>query len=728
MRLLLVDNLGSYTFNLYQLFAGLTAVAPTVVRNDTYDWDELSREDYDAIVISPGPGHPDRARDFGVCDAIIRNATVPVLGVCLGHQGIASAHGAVVEQASEPMHGRITAIRHNGDDLFVGIPRRFEATRYHSLAVKGPLPASLEAIAWAEDGSIMGLRERSRPVWGVQFHPESIGTPTGETLAANFLRAAAAAPIRATTQSIRSVARRSRVGERVTETPKLVVRQLPGLPDAEALFESLFRAAPHCFWLDSSVSDPGLARFSFLGTADGPCGQVVSFDVASGVTSVWRPADATPQFYAESIFDYIDAQLEQIVVSADLPFDLQAGFVGYFSYESKALCGGSRRHASLLPDAQFLLADRIVVLDHWDEVTYVVTLQPESSLADAESWQQAAAHAVRSAQRRPDRDDVPVRTAVGREDAVRFTLQRGRAGYEADIARCQELIREGESSEICLTNTLNTTRRADPYLTYRALRRLNPAPYAAFLQFETLTVVSSSPERFLKVTRDRVAEAKPIKGTRARAQDPRTDALLREQLRGSPKDRAENLMIVDLLRNDLGLVCDVGTVTVPDLMAVESYATVHQLVSTVRGRLRDDITLGQCVNACFPGGSMTGAPKTRTMEIIDEIEPGPRGVYSGALGFFGANNTLDLSIVIRTLVFHRDGVSVGAGGAITALSKPRDEFEEVILKATAPLQAIAEAVTGSRDRYVIADPDAPGNRGQSAQGESRRVGSASPSR
>ena len=263
-----------------------------------------------------------------------------------------------------------------------------------------------------------------------------------------------------------------------------------------------------------------------------------------------------------------------------------------------------------------------------------------------------------------------------------------RERYLEEIGECKRLLAEGETYEVCLTNSVLAAAPADPLALYRELRRVNPAPFSSYLRFGSAVVLSSSPERFLRVGRDRWVEAKPIKGTSRRGATPAEDVQLAERLRGDEKNRAENLMIADLLRNDLGRVCEVGTVHVPELMRVESYETVHQLVTTVRGLLGEGRGPLDCVRACFPPGSMTGAPKPRTMRILDRLEGDARGVYSGAIGYLGLGGGCDLSVAIRTIVCDGEAARIGAGGAIVTLSDPDDEFEEMLLKARAALRAI----------------------------------------
>ena len=258
--------------------------------------------------------------------------------------------------------------------------------------------------------------------------------------------------------------------------------------------------------------------------------------------------------------------------------------------------------------------------------------------------------------------------------------------YAEAFARVQEQLHAGNTYEVNLTYRLTRDSDLDPVTAYLRLRRLNPAPYAGFLQHDLpghrAWLLSSSPERYARVTADRHLETKPIKGTTPRGATRAEDEALRERLRTEPKFRSENLMILDLLRNDLSMVCEPGTVEVPVLMGVESYETVHQLVSTVRGRLRDDVSTVRALHALFPAGSMTGAPKLRTMAVIDEVESSPRGAYAGAFGWIAADGRADLGVVIRSLTTAGDGTwTLGTGGGITVRSDLAEEYAESRWKA-----------------------------------------------
>ncbi|CAM3476823.1 aminodeoxychorismate synthase component I [Kibdelosporangium persicum] len=424
---------------------------------------------------------------------------------------------------------------------------------------------------------------------------------------------------------------------------------------AEAAFDALYRDAPYAFWLDSATG----GRFSFMGAA----GRVMRAwpDRIELDGDVLRPG----------VFDWLAEALRVPVEVPDVPFGFTLGWVGYLGYELKAECGGSRAFESVDPDAVLMYVDRTIVFDHAAADVYLVS-------ADRD-WISATA-ALLAALPRPE--------PVGPIHAPEVRARHSRDSYVEMIESCQEAIRRGESYEVCLTNMVSVQADIDPWHAYRLLRRQSPAPYGAYLRLGDMAVLSSSPERFLQILPDGTVESRPIKGTRPRGATPAQDRALRRDLAVNEKDRAENLMIVDLVRNDLSRCAVVGSVQVPAIFEVETYATVHQLVSTIRARLRPDVSPVHCVQAAFPGGSMTGAPKIRTMEIIDSLEQGPRGVYSGALGYFSLSGHVDLSIVIRTLVVRAGEASFGVGGAIIDPSEPGAEFDETVVKATAMLRVL----------------------------------------
>lgn len=685
MKTLLIDNYDSFTYNLFQLLAEATGDEPIVVRNDAASWAELEQLEFDNIVVSPGPGSPDHDGDFGVCAEAIREARVPLLGVCLGHQGLTWVHGGKVLSAPEVMHGRLSAVLHDDSPLFAGIPREFQAVRYHSLCVEQPLPEALESIAQTSDGIVMAVAHRTRPQWGVQFHPESICTEYGRQLLANFgelTREFGASGNGRRHSTPHAVPREQ--SKTIASRANLVlkVKRLDTLYDTERAFVNLYGNSETAFWLDSSKVDER-ARFSFMGGADGPLSAKIYYDVNSGELRVESATSA--EALQESIFDYLSREMRRVrYLSHDLPFDFNCGFVGYFGYELKADCEGNAAHRSTMPDAAFIFADRLIAFDHVEQCTYVLCVTEPDSAETADRW--IAETSLRLASLAPL--SAPEWDGALQEQPTAFRLSRSHQQYLADIATCKQRLIEGETYEICLTNKITAEVAAEPLALYRTLRRVNPAPFSAYLRFEDSAVLSSSPERFLSVGRDRWVEAKPIKGTCPRGKTPAEDVRLAEELRLGEKNRAENLMIADLLRNDLGVVCEVGTVHVPNLMHVESYETVHQLVSTVRGLLREDVEPPDGIRACFPGGSMTGAPKKRTMEIIDELEGEARGVYSGAIGYLGLSGGCDLNIVIRTLVLEGKTATLGVGGAIVMQSDAEEEYQETLLKARAPMTAI----------------------------------------
>jgi para-aminobenzoate synthetase len=728
MRTLLVDNHDSYTYNVFHLLAAASGEEPVVVNNDAVSWRVLSRSKFDAFVLSPGPGRPERWHDFGVCRDILRYSDVPVLGICLGHQGIGNLLEGGVASAPQPMHGRLSHVRHRGTGIFTGVPQDFSVVRYHSLAITGPVGPEGRVVAWADDGVVMGVEHDLRPIWGVQFHPESIATEFGDRIAKNFFELAAR-HARSESQSVPTSARLSQgPGSRRAENSShagvsgpstgvargsesgrgadmaergwtVLARTLEGAAPTEHLYEKLFGDAETSFWLDSADAPTWLAQCSYMGTSAGSGERHLSYDVDTAATTIRTPAGEEVRH--GSIFELLDQETKAVRAEPPIGVDrgLMGGWVGYLGYELKADCGATNVHSSDLPDAALMFANRVVAVDHSRERTHVFALVRNEDAADrtaATVWLESTTRLAAAA----ICDPPPLRPLDPPSEPgsrVSFRVGRGRAQYLADIERSQASLAAGESYEVCLTDQISTDASPDPFALYRRLRRSNPSPFAAFLRFGETAIVSSSPERFLSVARDGAVQARPIKGTISRAEDPAEDEARRTELAGDEKTRAEHLMIVDLLRNDLGRVSEIDSVRVPDLMVVEPYATVHQVVSTITGQLEAGRSPVECVRNCFPGGSMTGAPKERTMEIIDELEDEARGVYSGAIGYFGVDGSVDLSIVIRTIVIRPGRTTIGAGGAIVMQSDPEEEFDEILLKARAPMAAIARTVTGRAD-------------------------------
>jgi anthranilate synthase component 1/para-aminobenzoate synthetase len=534
---------------------------------------------------------------------------------------------------------------------------------------------------------------------------------------------------------------------------RLLAERIDGRPDAAVLFERLYGASANAVWLDSSLVPPvpdsadwegtpaaERSRFSVLADDGGTFGQSVRHRSGTNrITAGCATAEVPGTF-----FRWLETVWGRKALRAPegYPCDFTLGWLGYLGYELKRETGGSDVAAET-PDSALIFTGRAVVLDHAEGSAWLLALDAP----DAADWLADARAAVTAAGTAPEAgagNQAGGSNGVVRPAVPAFRSRDTEAGYKRKIAEAQHAIAEGNTYEVCLTTTLTAEVPAgglDPWPTYLALRRRNPAPFASYLRFGGLTVASTSPERFLRIASDGGMRAEPIKGTRRRAADPELDAALRRDLATSLKDRAENIMIVDLLRNDLSHFAEPGSVTVSRLCEIESYATVHQLVSTIDATLPPGSPRAEAVAACFPAGSMTGAPKISTMAILDRLEGAPRGVYSGAIGYFSLNGATDLAVAIRTLVIQTDGndggtagpgaagtdggstgaggnasggnasggnasggnasggerrmkLSLGIGGAITADSAPREEYEEIRTKAFGVLSALGSEFPG----------------------------------
>lgn len=427
---------------------------------------------------------------------------------------------------------------------------------------------------------------------------------------------------------------------------------LPYIKEVEHYYAAL-RALPWPIWLDSCA----MSRYDILCAAphhtlvvDG--GDIDGFELLRAALGVLAPA------------------------IPGIPF--AGGCLGYWSYD---LARAMHDVPSLATDAERLPAlmvgvyDWALLVDHQQCSCRLV-----SHLRFPETQVQLASIQLRLLQ---SQDDSEKFFKVSGEIKSNFT----RAGYGEAYAHVQNYLQSGDCYQINLAQRYSAHAQGDAYTAYLHLRNISPAPYSAFLDLPGLQILCASPERFLRVSNGMV-ETKPIKGTRPRAHDAERDSKYARELAAHPKDRAENLMIVDLLRNDLSKSCLPGSVSVPKLFDIESYANVHHLVSTVHGRLaagRDALDL---LRDCFPGGSITGAPKRRAMQIIEQLEPHRRGVYCGVVGYIGFDGSMDSNIAIRTLVYAQDEIRCWAGGGIVADSDCAAEYQETLDKASAMLAVL----------------------------------------
>jgi len=482
-------------------------------------------------------------------------------------------------------------------------------------------------------------------------------------------------------------------------------------------YHEMFGDVPYSFLLDSASDPQKLGRYSFLGSdpflvfrakrVNGEAGEAGGAGGAGGAGAP-RQARCTviegrPGGRAEPKVEYVAdplAELRQLMIAhgvardayAERPVPFLAGAVGYFGYEAGHFVERlpDRGADDLeLPDIDVGLYDATLAHCHRTETSYVsvVGRGPNRRVAQAraEEKRDALLARVEAFERDPPRPWEPPSAPASHRLVAEHVDE---ARYCALVERAREHILAGDVFELCLTHRIESPFEERPWDLYRELRRVNPAPFGSFLRLPGCHVISSSPERFLRLGHDRMAESRPIKGTRPRGASAAEDERLCRDLASSTKDQAENNMIVDLVRSDFGKVCKLGSVHVPELRVIEAYATVYQMVSTIRGQLDDGYDAVDLLRACFPGGSMTGAPKIEAMKIIDQLEPVKRGVYSGAIGYLDFSGPMDLAIVIRTIVLKDRRAYYNVGGAVVADSDPQAEYQETLDKARALMTAI----------------------------------------
>lgn len=465
----------------------------------------------------------------------------------------------------------------------------------------------------------------------------------------------------------------------------LIAEVSTSLTAAEA-FE-LFYQRPFSFFLDSGMDHQRLGRYSFIGSDP-----FLILKSRGNHIILLSPKESESK--RNNPFDILDELLNTYTLdSYPSPTPFNSGVVGYFSYD---LCHFIEHLPSTaiddlqLPECYLGFYDLVLAFDHLEGKTFITScgfpeLEEEKRLKRASERLQEARNRLLL----PPSSLIINPTARRSNITAGITLKSNftHQEYLKAVEAAREYIAAGDIFQVNLSQRFEADSPFSTYQLYQHLRNINPAPFAAYLNFDEVTVLSASPERFLKVQGDLV-ETRPMKGTRSRGSSAAEDEALARELQNSLKDKAENVMIVDLERNDLGRVCRFGTVKVRELWTLEKYATVFQLTSTVEGRLRQDKDRIDLLKACFPGGSITGAPKVRAMEIIDELEPTRRGIYTGSIGYLSFSGEMDLNIVIRTILVKDGKVYFQVGGGIVYDSDPEGEYQETLDKAKALFQAL----------------------------------------
>lgn len=428
---------------------------------------------------------------------------------------------------------------------------------------------------------------------------------------------------------------------------------------------TIFKDEKDSFILDSAMDKNKLGRYSFISSNP--------FKTLKYKNSKENP------------LDFLQNELNKYKVenNTDLPFI--GGAVGYLSYDLGNYIENLPRSAKddlNVYDLYFGLYDYVIVVDHLEEKTYIAT--PDLDIKKEENI-------ILHIENKINEGEIKgIDTICYEEKEVaptKLTSNFTKKEFENSVEKVRQYIKSGDIYQANLTQRFSGKTTLSSYELYRDLRRVSPAPFGAYLNFDDFNILSNSPERFIKCI-DRKLETRPIKGTRPRGKNKEEDLKLQEELRNSEKDRAELLMIVDLERNDIGRISKIGSVKVPELFVIEPYANVNHLVATVVGQLDDDKDAVDVIKATFPGGSITGAPKIRAMEIIDELEPTQRNVYTGSIGYIGFNGDMDLNIAIRTIVKKEDNVYFQVGGGMTWGSDPSEEYQETLDKAQSIMKAL----------------------------------------
>jgi len=472
---------------------------------------------------------------------------------------------------------------------------------------------------------------------------------------------------------------------------KPIIKELNYFPNPLILYTAL-RNQPYSSFLDSGMDEKKLGRFSFIGHKPFMIIQCKGEDITILTEDRTKKIKDNPFKFLKETLSYYKTE----PIGVDIPFT--SGCIGYFSYDLRYFVEELPSIALddlKMPDFILCFYDVVIIFDNLMKKAYISSsdLPPynKKNNRKAKIRLEETENLIKEILANGRNIEVDARGFISES---RDSLQNDymssnftKEEYFKAIEKAKRLIEQGDIYQVNLSQRFECKFDENPFELYLRLRQLNPAPFAAYLNFDRFKIVSASPERFIKII-GRDIQTRPIKGTRPRGADEREDLSLKKELLSSAKDRAEHVMIVDLERNDLGRICEYSSVRPSEFIILETYSTVHHLVSTVTGRLRDGMDIVDCLKNCFPGGSITGAPKIRSMEVIEELEPTKRGIYTGSIGYIDFCGNADLSIVIRTIVIKDNKAYFQVGGGIVADSDSEKEYQETLDKARALMEAL----------------------------------------
>lgn len=692
MKILLIDNYDSFTYNVYQYLKEMNNKVISI-RNDKISIKEIEEMRPDVIFISPGPGNPGTA---GICLEVVRyfKGKISIFGICLGHQVIGEAFGGNIIHAKELYHGKTSTILTNSKGVFKNLPREFIATRYHSLVVeKETLPDCFEVTCQTSDGEIMGIKHKDYNIEAVQFHPESIMTQIGKDILLEFLNR--------TENLIEKNSSNNNYEDeniikfdQINNVKQLGVKQCAGKYKFKNDFLNLFEiirekyGSCNCTILDSVEGPIADSGKSYIGIF--PQYELI---VSNNKMKINSDSKCIHDIFKENFEELYNEEEENFnlnglkfsdispVISAifrekklhDIDTNFNNGLIGVFAYEYLHYIEEiNNKNNNILKFPDIHLKYFSTILEYDKNTSELIVTNNEIAGIETKSFD-----IERLLSEKEKLDDNHIYNNQEQSSELEIYSNMKEEEFFNKVAKAKQYIKDGDIFQIQIGRRLHIKENVEPFHIYKRLRKVNPTPYMFYWECEDYQLISNSPELQLRVENGNVT-IRPIAGTsKGKGKTKEEAQFLKEDLENNPKEQAEHIMLVDLARNDIGKIAIAGSVKVSNLMKTEEFAHVFHLISNVEGEILGEMNTMKLFESTFPAGTLTGAPKVRAMEIINELENEERGPYGGAFGFFDFNGNILSSIIIRTILRKEDNLYLHASAGIVADSKDYLEWNEI---------------------------------------------------